>query len=265
MLQNIQNFLTERSQKWLFYLLFVLSTSFLTAGCMAGISGCVAGISGCMAGIFCNSCKAGAQHPWKSLLFSQLWLGSEKSLRSCWEGGRHRDKTVHEAKELCFHWEPSPDLTIPWMFAVPFITRVSISAYFWSLSLKSPRKFGNLDSPSLPSPPCGSVPSPWWCRREQGCESSVPSPLHEFPPQAVSAPPLHLQGPNTRVFYKIYISLWQHKHFSGRWIVHIPVENSCYLPGYPEAELNKNWDWNPRNPGHFCAFPAQAEQNKPST
>lgn len=50
----------------------------------------------------------------------------------------------------------------------------------------------------------------------------------------------------------------------GLFLLHFPLENSCYLPDYPEAELNKNWEWNPRNTGHFCAFPAQAEHNKPS-
>lgn len=38
---------------------------------------------------FCNSCKAGAEHSWKSLLFYQVWLGLEKSLRICWEERRH--------------------------------------------------------------------------------------------------------------------------------------------------------------------------------
>lgn len=78
---------------------------------------------------------AGAEQPQKSLLLQQIWSGLENSLRSCWH------TNVHKANKMSFHRKPFQDLIIPQMLAVFFVTYISISAYFQSLSLISHGKF----------------------------------------------------------------------------------------------------------------------------
>lgn len=124
----------------------------------------------------------------------------------------------------------------------------------------------------LPSPPHAKkspMPStPVVHVGEGGWKWNVPSPLHGSPHQAASGPSLHVKGPkartnsafhycrtNTFLGCSFFIS-----HSSGKH----SLKNSCYLPGYPQAELSKIWEWKPRKTGHFCAFTAQAEGNKTS-
>lgn len=140
------------------------------------------------------------------------------------------------------------------MFAVSFITPVSISAYFWFLSLKNPRKFG--------------IPSHPMVVHEESRDVSAVCHLLSMNshPRLLPLIPCTFRDPTRGCFTKFTLPYGRTNPSlaGGLLLLHFPLENSCSLPDYPEAELNKNWEWNPRNTGHFCAFPAQAEHNKPS-
>lgn len=242
MLQNTLNFLTERSQhKWLFYLLFVLSPSFLDT--WLGFLGAQLGFLGAWLG-FLQFLQSWSRAPLEVTALLPGLTGIRKESQKSLEEGRHRHRTVHEKNELSFPWKPFQDLTIPWIFAISFIPRVSISAYFYSLSLTSPSKSGiHLPfawalSPK-PSPCQGQlsalhIRAPWG-RTGMEVECAIPSPWIPSPGYFWS----FTSRSGTQNKARVYILLSQHKHFAGRWIVAFPF----HIPGetFPEKQSLSPW------------------------